>query len=398
MTQLSPLTAKSVALRLTDRVSLPILESPVKLARLNPEAIPILLNQTTDEQDLGNLFMRIFYLMNALRMKEFALEMQAKALSYRRIYRLEGPAQPKMRLLALLGPGDWEENAPLEFLVENSAIRLDLLYILADGLLPEHIPDHDVVIVALGESSQNNLILNLMGQMLAHWPRPVINHPSRVLGCARDKACDVLQGIEGLCVPKTFRVGRDDMRQLTYPLIIRPMDKHGGQGLKKIDDADQLAQYLAQQPELFFYLAEYIDYQSADGLFRKYRIALLDGKPYISHLAISNDWIVHYASAGMQLSEEKRAEEAHVMQHFDSEFVSRHQLVLDEICNRFQLEYLILDCAELSDGRLLYFEADNGGWVHAVDPIENFSYKKPVMQKLFDAFFKMLESRLTSES
>ena len=87
MTQLSPLTAKSVALRLTDRMNLPILESPVKLARLNPEAIPILLNQTTDEQDLGNLFMRIFYLMNALRMKELALEMQAKALSHRRIYR-----------------------------------------------------------------------------------------------------------------------------------------------------------------------------------------------------------------------------------------------------------------------------------------------------------------------
>ena len=56
-----------------------------------------------------------------------------------------------------------------------------------------------------------------------------------------------------------------------------------------------------------------------------------------------------------------------------------------------QLPYLGIDCAEMPNGELLIFEADNAMIVHAMDPEEMFPYKKAAMQKVFDAFRAMLE-------
>jgi hypothetical protein len=145
--------------------------------------------------------------------------------------------------------------------------------------------------------------------------------------------------------------------------------------------------------DIEFFVAEHIDYRSNDGLYRKCRIALIDGKPYVCHLAISDNWIVHYKSAGMQLSEQKRVEEAAMMESFDRDFAARHWVVFRSIAERLDLDYVILDCGEMRDGRLVLFEVDIGGWIHATDPIDMFPYKPPVMQKAFDAFRTMLADR-----
>lgn len=44
------------------------------------------------------------------------------------------------------------DNTPLPFIVENTDIRLDLLFVLPDNALPTAIPDHDAAIVAFGEA------------------------------------------------------------------------------------------------------------------------------------------------------------------------------------------------------------------------------------------------------
>ena len=46
--------------------------------------------------------------------------------------------------------------------------------------------------------------------------------------------------------------------------------------------------------------------------------------------------------------------------------------------------------SETRDGRLLLFEADSRGWIHATDPVDLFPYKPAVMQKAFDGFRTML--------
>jgi len=178
-----------------------------------------------------------------------------------------------------------------------------------------------------------------------------------------------------------------------YPMTIRPLDTHCGNGLMKINARVELDAYLSNTAGDEFFISEYVDYRSHDGRFRKLRIALIDGQPYLCHLAISDHWVVHYLSSDMQKSDEKRAEEAEMMESFERDFAVRHHLALKTISEKLGLDYVILDCGETRDGRLLLFEADTRGWIHATDPVEIFPYKQMAMQKAFDAFKAMLVSR-----
>ncbi len=144
-----------------------------------------------------------------------------------------------------------------------------------------------------------------------------------------------------------------------FPLIIRPTGSHAGFGLAKVADKTALADYLAIRTEGDFFLSRFVDYSSPDGMFRKYRLVVIDGKAYACHMAIAEEWRVWYLNAEMALSVPNRLEEALFMQNFDSDFSSRHRHALDEMIARIGLDYCIIDCAETKDGALLIFEGDN---------------------------------------
>ncbi len=362
----------------------------VRLARLPAAKIAELVVQTHASPDLAHTCMQMFHLLLALEQRDFALEMQARALAQRRLHRMAGPERPLIRLLALMAPGDMLDNTPLEFVVDNSDIRLDLLYLVPGQALPQTVPDHDILMVAIGESDKNRPLLDQAQSWLIDWPRPVLNAPQAVRRCARETVYQLLHDLPGLLVPATRRCSREQARQARMPFTIRPVDTQGGMGLAKIDAAAELDTFFHQHPDTDYYLCDYVDYRSADGCYRKCRIALIAGHPYLCHLAISDHWMVHYRSAGMDLDAAKRVEEATMMAGFDSDFALRHGPALQCIAGQLGLDYVVLDCAETRDGRLLLFEADSRGWIHATDPIELFPYKPAVMQKAFDAFRAML--------
>ncbi len=299
--------------------------------------------------------------------------------------------------MAIMGPQGGLDNAPLEYLLENSDIRLDLVFLDEDGRMPKAIPDHDIAIVGLGESYKNRGQFKRLTSDLRSWSRPIVNRPEFVLNCSRDKLYDELKSIPHLVLPQTRRVKRDVLSVDAFPTIIRPVDSHGGQGLEKIHNEGEFQRYLESSDATEFYVSDFLDYRSADGQFRKLRIALIDGRPYICHLAITDHWIVHYIPAGMDLSAAKRAEEKWMMETFEIDFVKRHHKTLQDIHEKLGLDYVILDCAVLRDGALALFEADTRGWIHCVDPVDIFPYKPAIMQKAFDGFREMLLSRMSRE-
>jgi len=375
-------------------LDLPLTPSTASILRLPQAMIEGAMGEAAADADPANKFMRLFHLLQALGQDALALDMQAKALRWRCLYRVAAPPAPAIRLLALMGPGNMLDNTPLDFVVEGSDIRLDLLYVVPGQALPEVVPDHDLAIVALAESDKNVPLLARLEEVLSVWPRPVLNTPRRILHCARDTAYGLLCDIPGLLVARTQRLERARIGALPLPITVRPLDTHGGKGLMKIEAAADLDAYLSAHADPAFYVSDYIDYRSADGLFRKLRIALIDGRPYICHLAIAEHWMVHYIAADMQESALKRAEEAATMQHFDQDFGARHGAALRAIAEKLGLDYVILDCGETRDGRLLLFEADTRGWIHAADPVDLFPYKPAIMQKAFDAFRAMLARRM----
>jgi hypothetical protein len=179
----------------------------------------------------------------------------------------------------------------------------------------------------------------------------------------------------------------------SFPIIARPVGSHGGQGLERLSDRAELAIYLQRQPGADFFASPFIDYRSADGLYRKSRVALIEGRAFGCHLAISPNWMVHYLNADMAGNANNRAEEARFLTHFDEEFGARHRAAFAAIAERTGLDYAQLDCAETSDGRLLLFEIGTAMIVHAMDPVDVFPYKKPAMEKAFAAFVDMLRRK-----
>ncbi len=178
-----------------------------------------------------------------------------------------------------------------------------------------------------------------------------------------------------------------------FPIIVRPVGSHGGQGLERLGDHSELAAYLELRPEPDFYVAPFIDYRSGDGLYRKYRIALINGRAYGCHLAISRHWMVHYLNADMLNNPINRADESRFLTQFDEEFGARHAAALAGIAARTELDYAIIDCAETADGRLLLFEIGTAMIVHSMDPADVFPYKKDAMAKVFAGFIDMLRHR-----
>ena len=330
--------------------------------------------------------------------RDVALAVQAQAIQISALYSL--PARQAsttgLRLLVIMGPGDLMANTPIEFLVEDSDVTLDLLYLTLESALPELVPDHDVMMVAVAESDANQPLLARLAALVANWPRPVINLPERIAMLSRDGVCAALRDVPGLEMPATKRTDRAALGALLpgddFPLIIRPIGSHAGQDLEKMMHASAIADYLGRVGGERFYVSRFVDYRSADGLFRKYRIALIEGRPFVCHYAMSSHWMIHYLNAGMTESADKRAEEAACMAHFDEDFAVRHGAALQTIYQRIGLPYLGIDCAETGSGDLLIFEVDNAMVVHAMDSEEMFPYKKPAMRKVFGAFRQMLEN------
>jgi hypothetical protein len=338
--------------------------------------------------------------------KENGLACLEAGLHYARAFR-QPVEEATLRLLAVCARGDLMTNTPVELLVEGLPVEVSRMYVDALGELPDSCPDHDVAIFAIGESDETRPVLERLRGLSALWPRPMLNDPLAILDLARDRLWRKLEGAPGLAIPPTVRLTGETLMAVArgeraledvlpggaFPLIARPVGSHAGKGLEKVDDAAALAAHVEQARPHLAYVSPFVDYASADGGWRKYRIAFIGGRPWLAHMAVGDHWMVHYLNAGMAESADKRAEEAAAMAAFDDDFAVRHAAAFAALHERLGLDYFAIDCAELPDGRLLLFEADVSMIVHALDPEDLYPYKRPQMAKLFAAFEGLLRGK-----
>ncbi len=343
--------------------------------------------------------------------RPYAFAMQARALDLQQVYPIPAPRQPAtLRVLAVACPGDMTAITHLDCLLEGSDVDLLMLYLRAGSPLPQSLPEHDLVFVAIGESGPNRQVLALAKEVATLSSRPVINPAARILALTRDTASRMLRDIPGVTMPPTTRVARDRLLMVAagtllleavlpggaFPIIARPVDSQGGAGLEKLDDAGALASYLDGTAFEAYFVSRFVDYSGADGHYRKFRVVMVEGQALACHMAISTQWMIHYVNADMDASDWKRAEEARFMVEFDTGFATRHAGALQGIDAALGLDYYAIDCAETREGALLVFEADTAMLVHAMDPVDLYPYKGPAMRRIFEAFRRMLETRKES--
>lgn len=322
-----------------------------------------------------------------------ALYHQRRILDRKTLFSEFAP-QEQRRLLALVIPGDWQANVPIDFLVDRRTTTLHKLYLISpEQTGSAQIPNADVVFVAIGESDQAVEALSLASVMLKRIGLPYINDPHKILATNRVQVARNLSGLPNVHMPGTSRVRRDALQttQFEFPLVVRPVGSQAGHGLARVDDAQALESYLQRVTGDAFYVMPFVDFRSPDGYYRKYRIIVVDGQPYPYHLAISPNWMIHYYNAPMRETAWMREEEAAFLAGFEQVFPPPLQAAFRDIARVMGLEYFGIDCSIDPQGRLLVFEADPAMVVHAGDEPELFAYKTSYVQRIFDAFQKLLD-------
>src|SRR5271156_5441114 len=183
--------------------------------------------------------------------KQRGLAIQAEVLGFHQLFRSPcSTDKPKLRVLALAAAIDMGGNTPIEFLLENSGIELQTLYVVAGVDLPTPLPEHDVAIVIASDSEECIEALRKIDAMAPRWPRPLLNQPRAVRHLDRDKLHGLLRGIDGIEIPATHGVARAELMAIApspqdisnvapgfkFPIIVRPRGSHAGVGLVRIDD------------------------------------------------------------------------------------------------------------------------------------------------------------------
>ncbi len=227
---------------------------------------------------------------------------------------------------------------------------------LGPGPVVNYIADPDLCGAALRSASA----------LARQVPRPWFNHPDRIRATTRDQVSEILQGIPGVAVPKVIRCSADcveDIRGaiadhgLAYPVLVRTVGSQRGLTLARIDRRDDTQSFmacLAAGAEL--YICPFVDFAGADGLYRKYRVAMIGGQPFLNSLITGVHWNVHASSRIW--NDDAIAEERAALDGFASGLGARFGQQLEEIHRRLGLDYFGMDFAIRPDGSMLIFEAN----------------------------------------
>jgi len=309
------------------------------------------------------------------------------------------------RVLALFAP--FAGNLPTEYLFKESAYDTDTLALFASGEYDAELLKRDVQVVVnlVSDADQAGVLLPLVTDLVARLDKPTVNDPRKIQRTTRDAVANLLEGIPGCHVPKTFRqkAGTDlsiaELRAVlpsSSSILVRPVGTHGGDDFERIEGPAEFGVVLAQRPANDRYWIEYIDYRSTDGYFRKYRFIFVDGQILPYHLAIADDWKVHHGSTGMADRQWMQQEEEAFLNNPAAHFNSVHYQALRTIQQRIGLEYFGIDCGLDRSGDLVVFEVNASMLVHEHN--EEFPYKAPFVHRIKLAFDEMLRKLATADA
>ncbi len=220
-------------------------------------------------------------------------------------------------------------------------------------------PEDAIWFNSISSADGNIKSLRMLEGILKSKSISIINPPDKVLLTTRDKAVQILSGIDGVKIPECFRMEPGsisevkqfiDTNGISFPFLFRPAVDHGKNSLLKINSPDKMSRLecFAFDGEKSYYITEFIDFVSADGLYRKMRFLVIGDKVIPRHLIISSSWQIH--SDHSAVSDEEIA------------FLSRVEPSVAQRClavkESFGLDYIGIDCAMDREGDLLIFEAN----------------------------------------
>jgi tetratricopeptide (TPR) repeat protein len=377
--------------RLLSRLS----EDDEEAASCLERAIALNAFDTNTYVELGNILMRKHQTEAALAMFRHAQALQPlitwranqEKAEFSAVF-LDTPLAGSTPVNYLAGRAGYDRH--FHCVIPDTPVDVDLLRSKAD-----------VVFNMICNADDGKDVLVQALDLVERLDRPTINHPRLIMQTDRETVARRFAGIPGCVVPHTIRVAgpvlaeaaaKQEFPGSPLPLLVRVAGTHGGDDFDKFDNWDDIADFVAQNPEANYYLIDYIDYQSHDGFYRKYRVIFVDGEILPYHLAIHDDWKVHHFRTDMANQAWMREEEERFLADMGGVFNAAHQDALRAMARATGLDYGGVDCGLDRDGRIVVFESNASMLVHD-EKDATFAYKNPYIAKIKTAFDAMVARR-----
>jgi glutathione synthase/RimK-type ligase-like ATP-grasp enzyme len=319
---------------------------------------------------------------------------RARAFALQRVYLDPLPVGARIPVLLLLRDAPYSVNTPLELLLDRSRVAVHKYYL--EGSEDVALPPYAVAFTAFGAAEAAR---TAMARARAFFPEAAvaINDPARLAGTAREALATTLRDIDGVLASRATVVSSGDTATIALPAVVRPVDTHAGDGFALVETRELLHMHLTRFPAERYHAARFINYQSRDGLHRKFRVIFVDGVAYPYHLAIAPQWMVHYQTSPMRQSAALRDEERAFLET-PSRVLPSWERIMSQIASAVGLDYFGIDATVLPDGKLFVFEADAAMLVHDEDASDVFNYKRPHVARIREALHAAIASRTHRET
>jgi hypothetical protein len=256
-----------------------------------------------------------------------------------------------------------------------------------------------ILLNLITEPEANVKVLDNLKKALRGVPGRVINRPEAVLRSTRDQVSRLLAGVPGLIVPKAVRLqgSRPDLAAkaleragIAAPIILRQTGTHAGKIVGLFDTIDAAVAALTPGEHI---ATKFIDFASADGLYRKYRVYFIGERVILRHMVVSDNWNVHVRERTrfMAYHPELVAEEKALFE-MDDPFSAGVHDVFRHVRDRMPLDFFGMDFGFAPDGRLVLFEANATMSFFPLWPTQDpqFSYLTKCLDPAADAFRELL--------
>lgn len=258
---------------------------------------------------------------------------------------------------------------------------------------------YQCVLNLVSDPDQHPRTLERIRKLLRGYRGRVINRPEAVLHSTRDQVAKRLAGIDGLTVPKVLRLRNPkpgaaraavERAAIDFPLIVRFAGTHTGLIIGLIGDAAELEAACAARGE--YILTQFVDYRSADGLFRKFRIWSFGGRTIFRHLTTADEWNIHTKMADRFMFDRPELvdEEIKLMVRPEGDFPGDVHRIFGEIRGRMGLDYFGVDFGFDREGRMVLFECNATMTYYPLVVAPRFAFRQKLLAPTREAVAAML--------
>ena len=220
----------------------------------------------------------------------------------------------------------------------------------------------NIIFNAICDPEIHNRSLALLDEMKSLDVLPILNTTNDIRKTKRDELSQQLPPHKDFIIPHTYRITPRSKAEVISSaqkafegkaFLFRPVSSHGGTDLMRIDEYETADFNAYPLDGREYFISQFIDFSSFDGLYRKARFFVIDGVAHPRHYFISKQWKINFRHDMLEDECYAKEEEA---------FINAPLPIFKELCHHLhahlKLDFFGVDCAFLPNGQVVLFEAN----------------------------------------